>query len=56
MITTTITNKTIDTSNFKNISMSVEHRCIHPVISCGAQGNVQGGYNKVWIEITSKGK
>jgi len=40
--------------SYKNISLSVEHQCIHPVISSGEHGNIQGGYNKLWLTVTSK--
>lgn len=39
---------------YKNVSLKVEHQCIHPVISNSLDDEISGGYNKIEININSK--
>lgn len=39
---------------YKQISLKVEHQCIHPVISSQPHDQLSGGYNHIEVTIHSK--
>lgn len=39
---------------YKNISLKIEHQCIHPVLSKVNSKMLYGGYNKIELSIDSK--
>ena len=41
---------------YKNISLKIEHECIHPVLSNSNCANFYGGYNRIEFNINSKDK
>ena len=42
--------------SYRNISLTVEHQCTHPVGNYGMKiDNIHGSYNRVFLTITSKG-
>jgi len=42
------------TFKYKQLSLTAEHQCIHPVISSQTHDQLKGGYNRIEITIRSK--
>ena len=41
-------------ATYKQISLKVEHQCIHPVLSSMTHDHLYGGYNRIEFTIRSK--